>query len=62
MINDPVKVLKHNRSDGGEGERGVQTILVVHKTSASLKCVTFVQMQSGDVNSNRPSLPPYVLV
>ena len=56
MINDPVKVLKHNRSDGGAG---VQTILVVHKTSASLKCVTFVQMQSGDVNSNRPSLPMF---
>lgn len=60
MISDPVKVLKHNRSDGGEGGGGgVQTILVVHKTSASLKCVTFVQVQSGDVNSNRPSLPMF---
>ena len=43
---------------GGEGG-GVQTLLVVHKTSASLKCVTFVQMQSGDVNSNRPFLPMF---
>ena len=59
MISDPVKVLKHNRSDGGGGGGGVKTILVVHKTSASLKCVTFVQVQSGDVNSNRPSLPMF---
>ena len=44
---------------GGGGGGGAQTLLVGHKTSASLKCVTFVQVQSGDVNSNRPSLPMF---
>ena len=42
------QVLKHSRSDRGGGVGpDLPPILVVHKTSASLKCVTFVQIQMG---------------